>query len=400
MPVSTMNASIKMNATAPAGSVRLLADRIVALDIVRGIVMVLMAIDHVRVYSGLPAGGPTPGIFFTRWITHFCAPSFAFFAGTGAFLYGRKLGNWRPLARYLVTRGLLLVVLELTLIRLEWTFNFDYANFVLAGVIWMLGWCMVLLAGLVRLPAKVVGAIGLAIIFFQQIFQVLPRALPLPARNLIGGFWEFIYPAGLPRWSGISILYVLVPWIGVMAAGYGFGLILIREAAERRRLCLRIGLSAIALFLLAGGLALVFTPAAGDARPALFRLLDQKKYPASQIFLLMTLGPAIALLPLAERARGWFASTLATFGRVPMFYYLLHIPLIHVAALVVMWLREGAIHSERYATAPFSSVPAEHRWSLSLLYLVFTIVVATLYFACRWFAGVKARHREGWLRYL
>src|SRR5580693_1456040 len=142
------------------------APRVASIDVVRGVVMVLMAIDHVRVYSGLPAGGATAGIFFTRWVTHFCAPAFAFLAGTSAYLYGRKLNNPRALARFLVTRGLLLVLLELTVIRLAWTFNFDYAHFVLAGVIWMLGWCMVLLAGLVRLSAKAIGMIGLAIIFF------------------------------------------------------------------------------------------------------------------------------------------------------------------------------------------------------------------------------------------
>src|ERR1700733_4199506 len=159
------------------------ASRIQSIDIVRGAVMVLMAIDHVRVYSGVAAGGPTSGIFFTRWITHFCAPAFALLAGTAAFLYGRKLADPRALAWYLFTRGLLLVLLELTVIRLAWTFNFDYRHFVLAGVIWMLGWCMVLLAGLVRLSAKAIGSIGLAIIFLQQLFRFPPRILPQQMRS-------------------------------------------------------------------------------------------------------------------------------------------------------------------------------------------------------------------------
>src|SRR5215471_13392485 len=136
-------------------------ERVPSVDILRGLVMVLMAIDHVRVYSGVPAGGPTAGVFFTRWVTHFCAPAFVFFAGTAAFLYGRKVGDKRTLARYLVTRGLLLVALELTVIRFFWTFSFDFAHFALAGVIWMLGWCMVLLAGLIWLPTRVVGVLGL-----------------------------------------------------------------------------------------------------------------------------------------------------------------------------------------------------------------------------------------------
>src|SRR5262249_31086683 len=140
------------------------APRLRSLDVVRGLVMVLMAVDHVRVYSGVPAGGPTPGVFFTRWITHFCAPAFVCFAGTAAFLHGRSLGDTRPLARYLLWRGLLLVVLELTILRLAWTFNFDYAHYVLAGVIWMLGWCMVLLAVMLVLPTRVIGIIGVLII--------------------------------------------------------------------------------------------------------------------------------------------------------------------------------------------------------------------------------------------
>src|ERR1043165_1719235 len=126
--------------------------RLTSLDLVRGIVMVLMVIDHVRVYSGVPSGGQAPGVFFTRWVTHFCAPAFVFFAGTGAFLHGRKLGHRATLSKYLVTRGLILVVLELTLIKLAWTFNADYSGFILAGVFWMLGWCMVLLAALIWLP--------------------------------------------------------------------------------------------------------------------------------------------------------------------------------------------------------------------------------------------------------
>ena len=373
------------------------AARISSIDIVRGAVMVLMAIDHVRVYSGLPAGGPAPAIFFTRWVTHFCAPVFAMFAGTGAYLYGRKLADARALARYLLVRGLLLVLLEMTVIRWEWTFNFDYRDFALAGVIWMLGWSMVLLAGLVRLPAWAVGTIGLAIVFLQKAFASVPRLLPPHARHMVGPLWEFVYPSGGKAWPGISILYVLVPWVGVMAAGYGLGAILLRERAERRRLCLAVGLSATALFLVIGSLSLA--PAAAGSPPVLLRLLNQQKYPASPLFLLMTLGPAIACLPLAERARGWFARALATLGRVPMFYYLLHILAIHLAALAVTFIRVGSIHPEWYATAPFTWMPAPQRWTLPLLYLVWAIVVAILYFPCRWFAGQKDL-RDSWHRYI
>ena len=371
------------------------AARLPSLDIRRGAVMVLMAIDHVRVYSGLPAGGPTPGIFFTRWVTHFCAPVFVFLAGTSAFLHGRKLETG-SLARFLVTRGLLLVVLELTLIRFTWTFNLDYAGFTLAGVIWMLGWCMVLLAALVRFTPRTVGVIGIAIMAFQQLFTPIGNALP----SALGTAWHFLYPVAAPSPEWINILYVIVPWVGVMAAGYGFGALMQRESAERRRLCLRIGLGATALWIVAGG-ALVLTQSPGEhAPPAFFRLLNQGKYPPTQLFLLMTLGPAIALIPWAETARGWFVDALATFGRVPMFYYLLHIPLIHAAALVVNLLRDGATQAASYHTAPFVQLAPEQQWSLALLYLVFAICVALLYPACRWYASRKATRPAPWMRFI
>src|SRR5882762_8826038 len=189
--------------------------RVRSIDILRGAVMVLMAIDHVRVYSGLPAGGPDPGIFFTRWITHFCAPAFVFFAGTAAFLHGNKLGDTKALARFLFFRGLMLVILELTVIRFGWTFNFNYSEFILAGVIWMLGWCMVLMALLVHLRPAVVGFVGLVIIFLQQLFSLIPRALPESLKSSVGGFLEFFYSSGLEPLPGISILYVIISWIGV-----------------------------------------------------------------------------------------------------------------------------------------------------------------------------------------
>jgi len=355
---------------------------------------------HVRVYSGVPAGSVSPDVFFTRWVTNFCAPGFAFFTGTGAFLYGRKTGNRWKLASHLVTRGLLLVLLELTFIRLCWTFNVEYDKFLLAGVIWMLGWCMVLMAALVWLRPVAVSLIGLFIIFGQQLFHSVPHLLGL--QGAAGRWWEFIYPyAELEPPFGMAVLYVLVPWIGVMAAGYGFGPILLLASARRRKICWRISLSATIIFLLIGSILLVRQPRQPDAPPFIIRLLRQNKYPASPLFLLMTLGPLTTLVPYAEKVQGWFAQVLITFGRVPLFYYLLHIPLIHLSALLVMLIREGNIIPSWYASAPLTSVPEGHQWGLGLLYLIFFLDVVILYFLCRWYAGYKFSHpQRQWLKYI
>lgn len=375
--------------------------RFLSLDVLRGAVMALMAIDHVRVYSGLPAGGPSAGIFFTRWVTHFCAPAFVFLAGTSAFLYGNKFERKDKLVRFLISRGLLLVILELTLIRFSWTFNFDYSNFTLAGVVWMLGWCMVMLAALVRLRPEVVGILGLVIIFFQQLFGLVPGILPSSWHVPVGQWWEFIYPSGVENTTGISILYVLVPWIGVMAAGYGFGAIMKLAPAQRNKICLQIGLTAILLFLVLGSFIILSRPAISGARPFIYQLLNQKKYPPTPLFLMMTLGPLIALIPFAEKTTNRLTVALRVMGSVPLFYYLVHIPLIHLSALIVNFLREGTIYAGWYASAPFALVPEGHQWSLLLLYVVFAIDLTILFFACRWYAKYKSTHPEKkWLKYI
>lgn len=373
--------------------------RIGSLDIARGLAMVLMAVDHVRVYSGVPAGGPDPAVFFTRWITHFAAPAFAFLAGTGAFLYGSKLGDRRALGKYLAIRGAFLVALELTVLREAWTFNADFLNYNLAGVLWMLGWCMILMAALVQLPVVVVGVTGVAVVLGQNVFGPIGEVLP----SAIG---KFLYlGGGVQLGAGgppILILYVIVPWIGVMAAGYWFGTVMTRNVEERRRLCRIIGWTLTGAFVVIGaGVALTH---GGNAQspPLLFRILNQRKYPASQLFLLMTLGPTILFIAYAEAMHGAVARVLTTFGRVPLFYYILHIPLIHATALVVSLIRQGSINPWLFTNHPLDPgpVPPGYRWSLPLLYLVLAIVICLLYLPCRWYAAAKARDRTGLLRFL
>lgn len=378
--------------TAPAATAQPGAARYTSIDIIRGAVMVLMAIDHVRVYSGLPPGGPTPGIFFTRWVTHCCAPAFIFLAGTSAFLYGR---THQDLSRFLVTRGAWLILLEMTVIRIAWTFNFDFANYLLAGVIWVIGWSMILLALLVKLPVKVVGGIGIAMIAGHNLLPMSGGG-PLWTLLHVGFFAEPVGP--------LQVLYTIIPWAGVMAAGYAFGTIVAAEPERRRRLCLGIGLGATALFVLLRAFNLYGEPRpwSGDQMPAWLSFLNTSKYPASLQFLLMTLGPTIALVPLLEGARGALARWLTVFGKVPFFFYLLHIPLIHVLALIVSRVREGAVNGWLFANHPMANPPPPegYAWSLALLYAVWAVAVVMLYPPSAWFARLKARNRSRWLSYL
>jgi len=372
-----------------------------------------MAIDHVRVYSGLPAGGPDPGIFWTRWVTHFCAPAFIFLAGTSAYLYAR---THRDVGRFLVSRGIWLMLLELTVLRIAWTFNVDFLRYNMAGVIWVIGCCMILMALLVRLPLTLVGGFGVAIIAGHNLLDPLLFS-PAVGESALAGLWKILYigfyagPVSVGGGSALWVLYSIVPWIGVMAAGYAFGAVLTLDPARRTRLCLAIGLGAVALFLVLRGFNLYGNPqpwaapaadAPGPAMPALFSFLNTNKYPASLAFLLMTLGPTIALMPLVERAGGMLVRWLTVFGRVPFFYYVVHIPLIHLLALAVSQIRSGEINSWLFADHPMGAPPPPegYAWSLGLLYGVWAVSIVILYLASRWFAGVKARRADWWLRYL
>lgn len=366
--------------------------RFQSIDYIRGLVMLLMAIDHVRVYSGIPSWSPEPAIFFTRWITHFCAPAFAFFAGTSAYLYGTKTTK-QELVKFLLTRGLILVILELTLIRFLWAFSIS-SEFILAGVIWMLGWCMILLTLFVKFKPATVGFIGVGIILGQQLFGYVPSMLPDTMQISIGKVWEFIYPAGFKTYAGVNILYVLVPWIGVMAAGYGFGHILQMDNGKRKVLCYGIGLTASLLFLIVGSVLTV--NAQPNEFPFILQLLNQNKYPASILFLMMTLGPAIALVPFAERAKVWLSKVFVTIGRVPFFYYLVHVLIIHLSALIVNHFKFGDVHHDFYVTAPYTWLKEEYIWSLPLLYSVFLIDATALYFLCKWYASYKQTHPNNW----
>ena len=401
MPASAVSAVSTMAAEARGSSAR-----VTSLDIVRGVAMILMAIDHVRVYSGVPAGGPTFGVFFTRWITNFVAPAFVFLAGTSAFLYARKSSDRWSLSKFLAIRGLWLIFLELSFLRVAWTFNFDFQHYLLAGVIWMIGWSMIALAGAIYLPRPAIATIGIALIASHNVTNLfrpqLAHAFGPDRPNWLlrilyfGGAVE-IGKSGPP----LLILYVLVPWVGLMFVGYAFGPILQKPAEARRRICLRLGLALTAVYV-----ALRLLGIYGDPRPwdrhSLFSFLNTAKYPASLEYLCMTIGPMFLLWAIVEGWTGRLAKIIETFGRVPMFYYLLHIPLIHLAACIVSLIREGHVDAWLFTNHPLDPgpLPAGYMWSLSLLYLVYAVCLVLLYFPCRWYARLKATKRSGLLSFI
>lgn len=385
--------------------------RVESIDIVRGIIMILMALDHTRDFFGFPGDNPvnlattTVPLFATRWITHFCAPVFFLLTGTSAFL---SLGRRPPreLSRLLATRGLWLIVLELTVVRcLGYQFNFDYHVTALL-VLWALGWSMIALAAFVRLRPATVGAIGVVMIASHNLLDPIPAA----AFGAWAPLFSLLHAPGivlaLPSHL-VLVAYPLIPWIGVTAAGYALGQLYREDAARRQAILLRLGLALVAAFVL-----LRWTNVYGDAATwsaqastslTIVSFLNTTKYPPSLLFLLMTLGPALILLALAERGTPAWLRPARILGTVPLFYFVLHFTVIHLLAVIVCYARYGTAHwmfeSSRLDQYPFTPPPG-WGYALPIVYGVWIMVVLLLYPACVWYAGVKQRRRDWWLSYL
>ena len=381
--------------------------RIESIDVVRGVIMILMAIDHTRDFFGVPGANPTNlasttvPIFFTRWITHFCAPVFFLLTGTGAYLALRKKSE-RELSRFLFTRGLWLIFLELVVTRgFGWQFNFDY-HVTMLFILWALGWAMIVLSVLVYLPTSVVATFGVVMIATHNLLDSVESSNP---------FWTILHsPNFILNHPGhiVFVPYALIPWVGVTAAGYGLGQIYGNSWPSTRRktflLTLGIGLTAGFFILRAVNLY-------GDPRPwasqksaafTVLSFLNTTKYPPSLLFLLMTLGPALLFLWAVDAKTPRWLRPALTICKVPMFYYLLHIPLIHLIAIAVCYARYGQVHwmfeSPTIGQFPFTPPPG-WGFSLPIIYLVWACVVLMLYPLCRWFAGLKQRRNDAWLSY-
>jgi len=398
------------------------SSRIISLDIMRGLVMVIMAIDHTRdFFTNVPfepenLARTYYALFFTRWITHFCAPLFFFLAGTGAFFYGRRR-TLQALTRFLWTRGLWLIFLEFTVVGTAWTFLIPWGFF---GVIWALGACMVLMAAIVRMPLRWIAAFSaLFIVGHDLLDPIRPRQF-----GSLAWLWAILHvKAGVLLPFGVRsfVLFPLIPWVAVMAAGYVFGSLYLLDQERRRKLIARIGLGLTVAFIVLRLTNLYGNPPAGlggvsqgpwHIQPTLEKtiilFLDVEKYPPSLQFLLMTLGPSLLLLAWLDRKLDQQGgkqvispalSPLLTFGRVPMFFYILHLYLIHSLAVLiavlfhqpVAWLFHGGF---------LFGAPDGWGYNLPFIYLMWITAVVILYFPCRWYEGVKQRRKDWWLSYI
>lgn len=397
-----MSQPLALPLASPAAA-RAAPQRVPAIDVVRGLAMVIMAIDHIREFWS-----PTPvrpedvaqapaALFLTRWVTHFCAPTFVFLAGVSIFLYQQKQASRGPVSRFLLLRGLWLVVLELVVINflLQW----GYPLLVLE-VIWVLGWSMVLLAGAIWLPRWLLASLALVIIFGQHL---VPAGQPVAGAGVA---WALLYhsPFVFPTPLGPALAaYTILPWAAVMAVGYVAGPWFRAAPALRTRWLGLVGGAALLLFV-----GLRATNWYGDPSPwsgqsrgtgyTLLSFLNVTKYPPSLLFLSLTLGGALLLLAGAGRLPAWLGRWLSTYGRVPLFYFVLHFCLISGGAYV--WTRLAFGQASNLSFAAVKDWPAAYQPSLLRLYLVWAVVVALLYWPCRWYQGYKQRHAHWWLSYL
>jgi len=379
--------------------------RIESVDLLRGVVMIIMALDHTRDYFGVP-GSPTNlatasvALFFTRWITNICAPVFFLLTGTGARLSLGKRSK-PDLSRFLFTRGLWLIFLDVVLFRcLILQFNFDY-HVTIITVLWALGWSMIVLSALIWLPPSIITAFGVIMIATHNLFDSVQSSNPL---------WTILHsPNFLLRTPNHTVLlaYPLIPWIGVTAAGYGLGAIYSWNEGRRRTFLLRLGTILTLGFVILRAINIYGDPFHWThQRTAVYTvlsLLNAVKYPPSLLFLLMTLGPAILFLWLVDNHTPSVLRPALIYGKVPMFYYLLHFFTIHVLAVIVCYARYGEIHSmfqsPDLANFPITQPPG---WGLNLpwVYLIWIAVVIAVYPLCRWYAALRQRSNNPWLSYL
>ncbi|HUO94437.1 MAG TPA: heparan-alpha-glucosaminide N-acetyltransferase domain-containing protein [Rhizomicrobium sp.] len=384
--------------------------RIESIDVVRGLIIVLMALDHVRDFFGDFTANPvdlattTPALFFTRWVTNICAPTFFLLTGTGAYLTLKRMTR-RELSRFLLTRGLWLIVLELVVMRFAMQFNIDY-HLTITTVLWGLGWAMIVLSALIWLPLWAIALFGIVLVAGHNLLDGIDPKMFGPLAPL----WNVLHQPGImlqTAHSTVLVSYMLIPWVGVTALGYVLGVVYGWNAPARQRLLLSLGIACVAAFIVLRYSNLYGDPLKWRVHDtALFTVMsfiDTTKYPPSLLFLLMTLGPTLLLLRAFDAGVAPPFKPALIFGKVPLFFYVLHFYLIHLLAMAVSYGRYGIVgettQSPDLAHFPFSAPPG---WDVGLpwIYAIWIAVVVAMYPLCRWYAGVRTRSRAWWLSYL
>lgn len=400
----------RADAAAPPATSATMRPRIESIDLLRGIIIVIMALDHTRDFFGALDASPTDlatttaPLFLTRWITHICAPVFFLLTGTGACLALQRMSK-RELSRFLLTRGLWLIFLEVVVMRFALQFNVDYQVTILT-VLWALGWSMIVLGALIHLPNWTIAAFGVVLVAGHNLLDGMPAS----AFGSLAPLWSVLHAPGFllnsPR-HVVLAAYPLIPWIGVAALGYVLGQTYHWNDVRRRTLLLQFGLGLSLGFVLLRLLNVYGDPLPWSPQKSplwtLLSFLDTQKYPPSLLFLLMTLGPALLLLRAFERGTPRWLRPALIIGKVPLFFYVLHFYLIHLLAVVASYLRYGSANglfqSPDLGHFPFTA-PPDWAAPLPVVYLLWTLVVLALYPLCRWYAGVKRRRRDWWLSYL
>jgi uncharacterized membrane protein len=382
--------------------------RITSIDLLRGAIMIIMALDHTRDYfhAGAFVNDPTDlhtttaALFFTRWITHFCAPIFMLLAGVSAFISGQKKTK-KELALFLLKRGLWLIFLELTVLNFAWFLNIHF-SYISLQVIWALGACMVCLSALIYLPKKVLLITGFVLVAAHNLLD----NFHVTGNNLEAFGWSILHERHLFTLGSmkINISYQLIPWVGVMALGYCLGNIFITgfDAAKRKRILIYIGSLSLVLFII-----IRYINVYGDLVPwtqqssGLFSFLsfiNVTKYPPSVDYLLITEGVALLFLAFTENLSNGFTKIISIYGRVPMFYYLAHIYLIHLLAIpAAVYLGYRWTDMTSFTNGiHFAPHLKAYGFNLGIVYLIWISIVASLYPLCKWYDGYKTKHKEKW----
>ncbi len=383
-------------------------NRVLSIDILRGLVMIFMALDHVRDFWSFTSFSPenldqTYGaLFYSRWITHFCAPAFVFLSGVSAYLHMTAKGmEKKDLSKFLASRGLWLIAIEVTWISLAWqlwTYNSWYLQ-----IIWAIGVSMICLAALIHLPKKIILAISLVMIFGHNLLDGIEP-------ETFGDFYwlwnilhnqTYVVTPNLPI-RGFLAGYPLIPWIGVMAFGYAIGSIFTQEMEKRHKDLIKIGAGAIVLFIVLRALNIYGDPGPWSVQDrglafTIMSFLNTEKYPPSLLFLLMTLGPSILLMPWMDKMTGKVGDFLQVYGKTPFLFYVLHLPLVHISSYILYYLYyttdESSFRSHSSWAATYE--PSMLRW-----YLMTAFFVLLFYYPCKWFGEYRRTHNQWWLSYI